>query len=101
MLLDSSGLAYEEDTGLSNVKLVVGFAGVGASLVSHVYPAAFPKNWCGCRPPHWPETAEKPNAELATQVGPASLLRILLYLLWHFAIPAVFRGAGVHFAPQR
>lgn len=45
VLLDSGGLAYEEDTGLSNVKLVVGFAGVGASLISHVYPATFPKNW--------------------------------------------------------
>jgi len=45
VLLDTNGLAYEEDTGLSNVKLIVGFAGVGASLVSHVYPATFPKNW--------------------------------------------------------
>ena len=42
---DEDGLGYEEDTGLSNVKLVVGFAGVGASLFSHVYPAPFPKNW--------------------------------------------------------
>ena len=39
------GLGYEEDTALSNLKLVVGFAGVGASLVSHVYPGGFPKNW--------------------------------------------------------
>jgi len=30
---------------LSNVKLVVGFAGVGAALVSHVYPKPFPHNW--------------------------------------------------------
>ena len=39
------GLGYVEDTALSNLKLVVGFAGVGASLVSHIYPAPFPKNW--------------------------------------------------------
>jgi len=47
VLLDDSeeGLGYVEDTALSNLKLVVGFAGVGASLVSHVYPAPFPKNW--------------------------------------------------------
>ena len=48
VLLDDDpddGLAYVEDVGLSNLKLVVGFAGVGASLVSHVYPAPFPKNW--------------------------------------------------------
>lgn len=47
MVLDESheGLNYEEDSALSNLKLVVGFAGVGASLVSHVYPAPFPKNW--------------------------------------------------------
>ena len=30
---------------MSNLKLLVGFSGVGASLVSHVYPATFPKNW--------------------------------------------------------
>ena len=30
---------------MSNLKLVVGFSGVGASLVSHVYPATFPRNW--------------------------------------------------------
>ena len=30
---------------MSNLKLFVGFIGVGASLVSHVYPAPFPKNW--------------------------------------------------------
>ena len=47
VLLDDTdeGLKYVEDTALSNLKLVVGFAGVGASLVSHVYPAPFPKNW--------------------------------------------------------
>lgn len=36
---------FVEDVALSNFKLVVGFASVGASVVSHVYPAAFPKNW--------------------------------------------------------
>mmetsp|Transcript_773 Transcript_773/g.1579 ORF Transcript_773/g.1579 Transcript_773/m.1579 type:complete len:222 (+) Transcript_773:20-685(+) len=47
VVLDDSdeGLGYVEDSALSNLKLVVGFAGVGASLVSHVYPAPFPKNW--------------------------------------------------------
>merc|ERR1711935_316094 len=47
VVLDDSheGLSYVEDSALSNLKLVVGFAGVGASLVSHVYPAPFPKNW--------------------------------------------------------
>lgn len=47
VLLDQTeeGLGYVEDTALSNLKLVVGFAGVGASLVSHIYPAPFPKNW--------------------------------------------------------
>ena len=47
MVLDEThmGLNYQEDSALSNLKLVVGFAGVGASLVSHVYPAPFPKNW--------------------------------------------------------
>lgn len=47
VMLDDSeeGLGYKEDIALSNLKLVVGFAGVGASLVSHVYPAPFPKNW--------------------------------------------------------
>ena len=39
------GYAYSEDTSMSNLKLFVGFIGVGASLVSHVYPAPFPKNW--------------------------------------------------------
>ena len=38
-------MGYEEDTTLSNLKLIVGFAGVGASLVSHVHPAPFPRNW--------------------------------------------------------
>lgn len=38
-------MGYEEDTALSNVKLIVGFGGVGASLLSQVYPATFPKNW--------------------------------------------------------
>lgn len=38
-------LKYEEDVALSNVKLVVGFAGVGAALASHVYPKPFPHNW--------------------------------------------------------
>ena len=44
-LLDEDELDYDEDVSLSNVKLVVGFAGVGASLVSHAFPAPFPKNW--------------------------------------------------------
>jgi signal peptidase complex subunit 2 len=38
-------LRYEEDVALSNIKLIVGFAGVGAALVSHVYPKPFPHNW--------------------------------------------------------
>jgi len=46
IILDpEEGHGYVEDTSMSNLKLVVGFAGVGASLVSHVYPAPFPKNW--------------------------------------------------------
>lgn len=45
VLLNRDELHYEEDTALSNIKLLVGFAGVGASLISHVYPAPFPKNW--------------------------------------------------------
>jgi len=45
MLDNEDGLGYEEDTSLSNLKLVIGFASVGASLVSHAYPATFPKNW--------------------------------------------------------
>lgn len=38
-------LKYEEDIALSNVKLVVGFAGVCAAIVSHFYPKPFPHNW--------------------------------------------------------
>lgn len=45
LLDDDEGYKYVEDTSMSNLKLVVGFAGVGASLVSHVWPATFPKNW--------------------------------------------------------
>ena len=46
VLLDKEeGYGYSEDTSMSNLKLFVGFIGVGASLVSHVYPAPFPKNW--------------------------------------------------------
>ena len=45
VLLEDEGLGYEEDTTLSNLKLIVGFGGVGASLVSHVHPAPFPRNW--------------------------------------------------------
>ena len=39
------GQGYLEDTSMSNLKLVIGFAGVGSSLLSHVYPATFPRNW--------------------------------------------------------
>ena len=46
ILLDADeGHGYTEDTSMSNLKLVVGFAGVAASALSHVYPAPFPKNW--------------------------------------------------------
>ena len=45
VILDRNELNYEEDTALSNIKLLIGFAGVGASLISHIYPATFPKNW--------------------------------------------------------
>lgn len=45
LLDDEDGHGYVEDTSMSNLKLIVGFAGVGASLISHVYPGAFPKNW--------------------------------------------------------
>jgi signal peptidase complex subunit 2 len=38
-------LKYEEDVALSNIKLLLGFAAVGAALVSHVYPKPFPHNW--------------------------------------------------------
>jgi len=41
----SAGEGHVEDTGMSNFKLVVGFSAVGSSLLSHVYPAQFPKNW--------------------------------------------------------
>jgi len=41
----SAGEGYVEDTGMSNFKLVVGFSAVGSSLLSHGYPAQFPKNW--------------------------------------------------------
>jgi len=30
---------------MSNLKLFIGFSAVGASLLSHVYPAPFPRNW--------------------------------------------------------
>ena len=42
---ETEGYAYTEDTSMSNLKLFVGFIGVGASALSHVYPAPFPKNW--------------------------------------------------------
>ena len=45
VVLCEDDLNYVEDTALSNLKLVIGFAGVGSSGVSHAYPAAFPKNW--------------------------------------------------------
>lgn len=45
MLLNADDLGYVEDVSLSNLKLLIGFASVGASAVSHVYPATFPKNW--------------------------------------------------------
>lgn len=40
-----SELKYEEDVGMSNIKLIVGFSGVLAGLISHVYPKPFPANW--------------------------------------------------------
>lgn len=43
MLEDDS--PFVEDVGLSNLKLVIGFGSVAASVVSHIYPAPFPKNW--------------------------------------------------------
>jgi len=43
MLEDDS--PFYEDVGLSNLKLFIGFGSVGASVVSHIYPAPFPKNW--------------------------------------------------------
>jgi len=45
VLLDSDTLGFVEDASMSNLKLVVGFSAVGASLLSHVYPAPFPRNW--------------------------------------------------------
>ena len=36
---------FAEDTSMSNLKLFIGFSAVGASLLSHVYPAPFPRNW--------------------------------------------------------
>lgn len=44
---DDSGLhtMFVEDTSMSNMKLFVGFSAVGASLLSHVFPAPFPHNW--------------------------------------------------------
>ena len=45
VLLDVDELGYEEDATISNLKLVIGFTGVAASLVSHVYPGGFPRNW--------------------------------------------------------
>ena len=46
VLLDKEeGHEYVEDTSMSNLKLVIGFSGGGASLASHAYPATFPNNW--------------------------------------------------------
>ena len=45
ILDEEDGHGYTEDTSMSNLKLIVGFAGVGGSLLSHVYPATFPRNW--------------------------------------------------------
>lgn len=45
LLEKNEGHQYVEDTSMSNLKLVIGFAGVGSSAVSHAYPATFPKNW--------------------------------------------------------
>lgn len=43
MLEDES--PFVEDVALSNMKLIIGFGSVGASVVSHIFPAPFPKNW--------------------------------------------------------
>jgi signal peptidase complex subunit 2 len=45
ILLDKEGAAFTEDTSMSNLKLLLGFSAVGASLLSHVYPGGFPRNW--------------------------------------------------------
>ena len=45
IFLEEDELGYAEDTSMSNLKLIVGFTAVGASLLSHVYPAPFPRNW--------------------------------------------------------
>jgi hypothetical protein len=45
VLDEEEGHGYVEDTSMSNLKLIIGFAGVGGSLLSHVYPATFPRNW--------------------------------------------------------
>ena len=41
----TSDYGFDEDTSMSNLKLFVGFSAVGSSLLSHVYPAPFPRNW--------------------------------------------------------
>jgi len=45
VLLNDQDMGYVEDTSMSNLKLLIGFSAVGASLLSHVYPAPFPRNW--------------------------------------------------------
>jgi len=45
VLLSDDTFGYVEDTSMSNLKLVVGFSAVAASLLSQVYPASFPRNW--------------------------------------------------------
>ena len=48
VILDKDeGHGYEEDTSMSNLKLIIGFAGVGASAGPQAYPGTFPRNW-GC-----------------------------------------------------
>ena len=73
---------FVEDVALSNFKLVVGFASVGASVVSHVYPAAFPKNWCA-------GGVRAPKTRKHTQADSRSARRarrhvLLLCCLWYF-----------------